>query len=105
VLLIMGDYIGYGHMSAFGGPANTPTFDRLAKQGLTFTNFHTTAVAQHRAPLCSSVATHMPSAWERSQRLLSGSRAITQSFRVAPQACSRFYGRTVTALPGSEKPT
>ena len=35
VLLIMGDDIGYGHMSAFGGPANTPTFDRLAKQGLT----------------------------------------------------------------------
>ena len=44
VLLIMGDDIGYGHMSAFGGPANTPTFDRLAKRGLSFTNFHTTAV-------------------------------------------------------------
>ena len=33
VLLIMGDNIGYGHMSAFGGPANTPTFDRLAAPG------------------------------------------------------------------------
>ncbi len=43
VLLIMGDDIGYGHMSAFGGPANTPNFDRVAKQGLTYTNFHTTA--------------------------------------------------------------
>lgn len=30
VLLLMGDDIGYGHMSAFGGPANTPTFDRIA---------------------------------------------------------------------------
>ncbi|MCI0332345.1 MAG: arylsulfatase [Planctomycetes bacterium] len=44
VLLIIGDDIGYAHMSAFGGPANTPTFDRLAKNGLRFTNFHTTAV-------------------------------------------------------------
>ena len=44
VLLIMGDDIGYGHMSAFGGPANTPTFDRLAAHGLTFNNFHTTPV-------------------------------------------------------------
>jgi hypothetical protein len=33
VLLIMGDDIGYGHMSAFGGPANTPVFDRLAARG------------------------------------------------------------------------
>ena len=32
VLLIMGDDIGYGHMSAFGGPADTPVFDRLAAQ-------------------------------------------------------------------------
>ena len=33
VLLIMGDDIGYGHMIAFGGPADTPVFDRLARQG------------------------------------------------------------------------
>ncbi len=44
VLLIMGDDIGYGHMSGFGGPANTPVFDRLAERGLSFTNFHTTPV-------------------------------------------------------------
>ena len=59
VLLIMGDDIGYGHMSAFGGPANTPTFDRLAKQGLSFTNFHTTAVcAASRAALLTGRNAH-----------------------------------------------
>ena len=47
VLLIMGDDVGYAHMGAFGGPASTPTFDRLAKSGLRFTNFHTT-------PVCSA---------------------------------------------------
>ena len=59
VLLIMGDDIGYGHMSAFGGPANTPTFDRLAEQGLSYTNFHTTAVcAASRAALLTGRNSH-----------------------------------------------
>ena len=52
VLLIMGDDIGYGHMSAFGGPANTPTFDRLAAHGLTFSNFHTTPVCAASRACC-----------------------------------------------------
>jgi arylsulfatase A-like enzyme len=39
VLLVMGDDIGYGHMSSFGGPGDTPVFDRLGQQGLRFTNF------------------------------------------------------------------
>ena len=52
VLLIMGDDIGYGHMSGFGGPANTPVFDRLAERGLRFSNFHTSPVcAASRAAL------------------------------------------------------
>ena len=59
VLLIMGDDIGYAHMSAFGGPANTPMFDRLAKQGLSFTNFHTTAVCSaSRAALLTGRNAH-----------------------------------------------
>lgn len=52
VLLIMGDDIGFGHVSAFGGPAYTPIFDQLAEQGLIYTNFHTTAIcAASRAAL------------------------------------------------------
>ena len=59
VLLIMGDDIGYAHMSSFGGPANTPTFDRLAKQGLRFNNFHTTAVCSaSRAALLTGRNAH-----------------------------------------------
>ena len=59
VLLVMGDDIGYGHMSAFGGPANTPTFDRLAAAGLIFSNFHTTPVcAASRACLLTGRNAH-----------------------------------------------
>jgi arylsulfatase A-like enzyme len=44
VLLILLDDAGFGATSPFGGPIPTPTFDRLAKQGLRYTQFHTTAL-------------------------------------------------------------
>jgi arylsulfatase A-like enzyme len=44
VLLVLLDDVGYGATSSFGGPVNTPTLDRLAKSGLKYTNFHTTAL-------------------------------------------------------------
>lgn len=44
VLLIMTDDVGYGVTSAFGGPVDTPNFDALAKQGLRYTRFNTTAL-------------------------------------------------------------
>ncbi|XHS00637.1 arylsulfatase [Sphingomonas sp. DBB INV C78] len=44
VLLIMTDDVGFGASSAFGGPIPTPTFDALAKQGLRYNQFNTTAL-------------------------------------------------------------
>jgi arylsulfatase A-like enzyme len=44
VLVIMTDDVGYGASSTFGGPIPTPTLDRLAKSGLRYTQFHTTAL-------------------------------------------------------------
>jgi arylsulfatase len=44
VLLILTDDVGFGASSTFGGPIPTPTMDRLAKEGLRFNNFHTTAL-------------------------------------------------------------
>ena len=36
--------MGFGASSAFGGPIHTPTAERLAKNGLKFNRFHTTAL-------------------------------------------------------------
>jgi hypothetical protein len=59
VLIIVGDDIGYGHHGAFGGPARTPTFDRVAKRGLKYTNFHVAAVcAASRACLLTGRNAH-----------------------------------------------
>jgi arylsulfatase len=44
VLVILIDDAGFGSSSTFGGPCETPTFDRLAKGGLRYTRFHTTAL-------------------------------------------------------------
>ena len=44
VLLVLVDDLGFAGTSTFGGPVSTPTFDRIARGGLTYNNFHTTAV-------------------------------------------------------------
>jgi arylsulfatase len=44
VLVVLIDDVGFGASSAFGGPCNTPNFERLAKTGLKYTRFHTTAL-------------------------------------------------------------
>lgn len=54
VLLIMTDDSGYAVPSTFGGVIPTPALDRIANQGLRYTNFHSTAVCSAtRAALIS----------------------------------------------------
>jgi arylsulfatase A-like enzyme len=44
ILLIMTDDQGYGVCSTFGGVIPTPALDRIAKAGLRYTQFHSTAL-------------------------------------------------------------
>jgi arylsulfatase len=54
ILVILTDDVGFGASSTFGGPVPTATMDRLAKAGLRFNNFHTTALCSPtRAALLS----------------------------------------------------
>ncbi len=54
VVWILLDDIGYGAISSFGGLIQTPNIDKLAKNGLRYTNFHTTAFC---APTRASLLT------------------------------------------------
>src|SRR5882762_10589613 len=45
VLVILIDDAGFGQWGTFGGQIPTPNLDRLAKMGLRYTRFHTTASA------------------------------------------------------------
>ena len=44
VLLILTDDVGFGASSTFGGPIQTPNFQRLADSGVRYNTFHTTAL-------------------------------------------------------------
>ena len=44
VLIVLIDDVGFAASSAFGGPVDTPTAERLAADGLKYNRFHTTAL-------------------------------------------------------------
>jgi Sulfatase len=44
VLVVLLDDVGFGMTSEFGGPAQTPNMEKLAKGGLAYVRFHTTAL-------------------------------------------------------------
>ena len=44
VLIVLLDDVGFAQFGCFGSDIDTPNFDRVAANGLRFTNFHTTAL-------------------------------------------------------------
>jgi arylsulfatase len=44
VLYIVWDDVGFSAFEAFGGPVETPAMSRIAEKGLSYTQFHTTAL-------------------------------------------------------------
>jgi arylsulfatase A-like enzyme len=44
VMFVVLDDTGFGQMGCYGSPINTPNLDNLAKNGLLYTNMHTTAL-------------------------------------------------------------
>lgn len=54
VLIVLIDDVGFGASTVFGGPCDAPTAERIAKDGLRYTRFHTTALCSPtRAALLS----------------------------------------------------
>ena len=59
IVLIMADDLGYSDLGAYGGEINTPHLDRLAREGLQFTQFYNNAkCTESRAALLSGVYHH-----------------------------------------------
>jgi len=77
VLLILIDDMGFGMPSAFGGPVQMPTAERLASQGLRYNRFHTTA-------LCSPTRT----------ALLSGRNHHMNNMGAITETATAFPGNT-----------
>src|SRR5258707_15440045 len=58
VLIVLLDDVGFGASSAFGGPCNTPTAERLAVAGLKYNRFHTTALCSPTRQACLTGRNH-----------------------------------------------
>ena len=54
VIVILADDLGYGDLGCYGNrKIRTPNLDRMAAEGLRFTDFHSTApCARRRGPPC-----------------------------------------------------
>jgi arylsulfatase A-like enzyme len=78
VLIVLLDDVGFGASSAFGGPCHTPTFEKLAAEGLKYTRFHTTALC---APTRQALLTG------RNHHSV-GMGNITETATAAPGQCS-----------------
>jgi arylsulfatase A-like enzyme len=75
ILLIMTDDVGFSAPSTFGGVIPTPALDRIAKMGLRYTNFHSTA-------LCSPTRA----------ALITGRNHHSVGFGVVSEAATGFPG-------------
>jgi arylsulfatase A-like enzyme len=75
ILLIMTDDVGFGAPSTFGGVIPTPAMDRIAANGLRYTNFHSTA-------LCSPTRA----------ALITGRNHHSAGFGVISEAATGFPG-------------
>ena len=75
ILLIMTDDVGFAAPSTFGGVIPTPTLDRIAANGLRYTNFHSTS-------LCSPTRA----------ALITGRNHHSAGFGVISEAASGFPG-------------
>ncbi len=62
VLIILLDDVGFGMCSTFGGPVPTPHMDQLARNGLKYTRFHTTALCSPTRGALLAGAITIPSA-------------------------------------------
>ena len=106
VLLIMTDDVGFGAPSTFGGVIPTPALDRIAKAGLRYTQFHSTALCSPtRAALITGRNHHSVGFGVISERRHRLSRATTRSSRRRTAPSARSCGRTATRRRGSARTT
>ena len=59
IVVILADDLGYSDLKSYGSEIDTPNLDQLASEGLSFSNYHTSAsCAPTRAMLLSGVDSH-----------------------------------------------
>jgi arylsulfatase A-like enzyme len=86
ILFVLYDDTGLAAWSAYGGAINMPTLDKLARNGITYTQWHTTALC---SPTRSTLLTGR-------NHHLTGNAAITEGANGYPGAHGRIPEQTAT---------
>ena len=55
-LIFLADDLGFSDIGCYGGEIRTPNIDKLARQGLRFTDFHATALCSPSRSMVSLVS-------------------------------------------------
>ncbi|EXJ71077.1 arylsulfatase [Cladophialophora psammophila CBS 110553] len=93
ILVIVADYLGFSDVGAFGGEIETPHLDRLAAEGLRFTDFHAaSACSPTRSMLMSGTDHHIAGIGKMAE-------AKAEFHRNKP-GYEGFLNDTVAPLPG-----
>lgn len=109
VLLVLLDDTGFGHAKTFGGVADTPTLDRLAKSGVRYNAFHTTALCSPTRAALLTGRNHHSVGTGVIIELGTGFPGYTGIVPNSTAALPEIYGKTATRqLPlvsGTTRPT
>ncbi|WP_428303787.1 arylsulfatase [Lacipirellula sp.] len=84
VVLILLDDAGFGQFNTFGGGVPSPTMDRLAKEGLRFNRFHTTALCSPTRAALITGRNHHSAAFAGITELATGYDGYTC---ILPRSC------------------
>ena len=84
VVLILLDDVGFGQFGTFGGGVPSPTMDRLAKEGIRFNRFHTTALCSPTRAALITGRNHHSAAFAGITELATGYDGYTC---ILPRSC------------------
>ncbi len=68
VLFIVLDDTGFSQLGCYGSPINTPNINKLAQNGLLYTNMHTTALCSPTRSCILTGAIIIPMRWRASRK-------------------------------------
>lgn len=74
-LIIVADDLGYSDIGPFGSEINTPNLDKIARDGVRLSNFHTaSACSPTRSMLFSGTDNHIAGLGQMSEHMASGAK-------------------------------
>ena len=72
IVMVLLDDVGYAQFGCYGSDIATPTFDRLAAEGLRYSNFHTTALCSPTRACLLTGRNHHANGMARDRRVRLG---------------------------------